>query len=112
MTDSYAGAVPADIILACGIFGNISEEDIRRTVEQLPSLSAPGATVIWTRGQRRDATIARTNARTICEWFVAAGFEELAFVEPENETFRVGAHRLIAEPRPFERSVRMFEFFR
>jgi hypothetical protein len=108
LTDSYAGAVPAGIILACGIFGNISEGDIQRTVEQLPSLAAPGAIVLWTRGQRRDATI----ARTICGWFEAAGFEEVAFVEPENETFRVGAHRLVAEPRPFEGGVRMFEFFR
>jgi hypothetical protein len=108
LTDSYAGAVPANIILACGIFGNITEENIRRTVEFLPSLCAPGATVIWTRGQRRYGKI----ARTICGWFVDAGFNELAFVEPPDETFRVGAHRLIADPRPFESGVRMFEFFR
>jgi hypothetical protein len=108
LTNSYAGAVPAEIILACGIFGNITVEDIQRTVEQLPSLCASGATVIWTRGQRRDATI----ARTICDWFEAAGFEEMAFVAPEKETFRVGAHRLLAETRPFEPGVRMFEFFR
>jgi hypothetical protein len=108
LTDSYAGAAPAEIILACGIFGNITEEDIQRTVERLPSLCSPGAIVLWTRGQRRDATI----ARTICGWFESAGFEEMAFVEPENETFRVGAHRLVAEPGRFEGGVRMFEFFR
>jgi hypothetical protein len=108
LTDMYNGAIPAHIILACGIFGNISEQDIRRTVRFLPSLCAPGATVIWTRGQRRYGKI----ARTICEWFVAAGFDELAFIEPPDETFRVGAHRLTQQPRPFEPGVRMFEFFR
>ena len=107
LTDSYAGAVPADIILACGIFGNISEEDIRRTLDQLPSLAAPGAFVIWTRGQLRDDI-----AELIRGWLRDRGFEELAFVAPANETFRVGMNRLAIEPRAFEPGVRMFEFFR
>ena len=51
-TSAYAGAVPADIVLACGIFGNISVEDIHHTVETLPQLCAAGATVIWTRHRR------------------------------------------------------------
>ena len=29
LSDNYAGAVPADIVLACGVFGNISDDDIR-----------------------------------------------------------------------------------
>ena len=41
MTSSYAEAVPADIVLACGIFGNITDDDIENTVEHLPSLCAP-----------------------------------------------------------------------
>src|SRR5437868_12138399 len=28
LTDNYAGAVPADIVLACGIFRNISADDV------------------------------------------------------------------------------------
>src|SRR5579862_2700125 len=45
-TRSFAGAVPAGIVLACGIFGNITDEDIHHTVAHLPSLCAPNATVI------------------------------------------------------------------
>ena len=51
-TTSYAGAVPAELVLACGVFGNISDDDIVRTIETIRSLCAPGATVIWTRHRR------------------------------------------------------------
>jgi hypothetical protein len=43
LTDSYAGYVPADVLLVCGLFGNISDEDIRRTVSLLPQLCAVSA---------------------------------------------------------------------
>jgi hypothetical protein len=35
-----AAALPADVLLLCGIFGNVSDDDIGRTVRALPS--APG----------------------------------------------------------------------
>lgn len=49
VTDAYAGAVPADLILLCGVLGNISAADIANTIRRLPLLCAPAATVIWTR---------------------------------------------------------------
>lgn len=104
-TSAYAGAVPADLLLACGIFGNISDEDVRRSVEHLPTLCSPGATVIWTRGRfEPDLTPA------IRGWFAAAGFEELAFVTVAGSTAAAGAHRLVAPPRPFAPGVRLFTF--
>lgn len=45
-TAAYAGAAPADLVLVCGVFGNIADADIRATVRALPSLCAEGATVI------------------------------------------------------------------
>ena len=38
---SFADALPADVLLLCGIFGNVSDRDIKRTVEAVPSL-VPG----------------------------------------------------------------------
>ena len=108
LTDSYATHVPADIILACGIFGNITMEDIERTVNHLPSLAAPGATVIWTRGRFRDGDV----TPQIRSWFAQAGFDEVDFDAPEDWKFAVGTNRLAAAPRPFARGVRMFTFFR
>jgi hypothetical protein len=106
VSDSYAGAVPADIILACGVFGNISDDDVRRTIAFMPRLAAAGAVVIWTRGRSPDRDI----PQTIREWFVALGFQELAFVAPEDSTFSVGVHRLVSEPRPFKAGTRLFSF--
>ncbi len=106
ITDIYADAVPADIILACGIFGNISLDDVRHTIARLPCLCGPGATVVWTRARRRGNDV----TPQIRAWFEQSGFEEIAFDAPEADTFSVGAHRLVAPPREFERGLRLFQF--
>jgi hypothetical protein len=90
VTASYADAIPADVLLLCGIFGNVSDEDIRRTVGAAPALCAPGGTVIWTRHRRPpDLTL------EVREWFAAAGFAEVAFEAPETGStlIGVGVHR-------------------
>ena len=44
-TSAFADELPVDLLLLCGIFGNISEADIRATVSavpaMLPSAAAP-----------------------------------------------------------------------
>jgi len=52
LVTSFADALPACVLLLCGIFGNVSDRDIQRTVEAAPTLCRPGATVIWTRHRR------------------------------------------------------------
>jgi hypothetical protein len=76
---SFADALPVDVLLLCGIFGNVSVADIERTVSAAPALCAPGATVIWTRHRREPDLTPQIRA-----WFTAAGFEELAFGSPES----------------------------
>ncbi len=104
-TDAYTGAVPADLIVACGVFGNISDDDVRRTVSLFPMLAAPRATVVWTRHRR---TPDKTNA--IREWFAEHGFAEVEFDAPDDDMFAVGVHRLVASPMPFEGRRRLFTF--
>src|SRR6476659_7369793 len=58
-TRGYAGSVPADLVLLCGIFGNVSDVDVHRTIRALPQLCAPGALVVWTR-HRRDPDLTPT----------------------------------------------------
>jgi hypothetical protein len=95
MTDSYAGAVPAHVVLACGIFGNVSDDSIAKTVAALPVLCEAGAVVI----------------PSIRRWFDEAGFEELAFDAPEDVfPIAVGVHCLVAEPRPLGNTQRLFTF--
>jgi hypothetical protein len=104
-TNAYAGAVPADIVLVCGVFGNITDDDVQCTIKSLPALCAPGATVIWTRG-----TFAPDLTPLVREWFTANGFSELAFVAIPETTAAVGAHRLAAAPQPFVPDVSLFTF--
>ena len=98
-TGSYQGAVPADLVLWCGVFGNLSDEDVRRTIATTRSLAAPGATVVWTRGRFR-STDGDEPADRIRGWFADEGFEELDLDAPDDATYRVGVHRLVAEPLP------------
>lgn len=108
LTDSYAGAAPAEIVLACGIFGNISLDDIRTTAHSLPMLCSPGATVIWTR-YRRPGSDATPEIRG---YFADAGFEEEEFSARDDETYSVGSHRLVAAARPLIAGQRLFTFIR
>ena len=104
-TSSYAGAVPAALVLANGVFGNISDEHIVRTIGILPSLCAPGATVTWTRHRRPpDLTV------DVRRWFLDAGFAEVAFEGSDEFVFGVGVNRLERAPDPFVPGVKMFDF--
>jgi hypothetical protein len=104
-TDAYVGAVPADIVLACGVFGNITQQDIEQTIATLPSLCGPGATVIWTRHRRPPDLIP-----TVRGWFEAAGFRELAIDMPEGTYMGIGAHSLVRGPAPFQAGQHLFSF--
>ncbi|WP_433346046.1 SAM-dependent methyltransferase [Micromonospora sp. CA-111912] len=104
---SYAGAVPADLVLLAGVFGNVNDHDVRRTVAALPQLCAAGATVIWTRTRRApDLTPALRG------WLRDAGFVERAFHAPKGVLFSVGVHRFASTPRLLDASGEMFTFVR
>lgn len=104
-TRAFAGAVPADLVLVCGVFGNIGDADVQGTIAHLPELCARNATVVWTRGRfEPDLTPA------IRDWFREAGFEELSFVTILETTASVGAHQLVRAPRPYRDDVDLFTF--
>jgi hypothetical protein len=102
---SYRDATPADLVLMVGVFGNISDDDVRRTVAALPHLCRPAATVIWTRS-RRDPDL----TGSIRSWFADAGFAERAFDAPADVLFSVGVHRLTRTPRTPPPTGRLFRF--
>jgi hypothetical protein len=102
---SYAGAVPADLVLVCGVFGNISADDISATVRALPSFCRPGAYVVWTRHRRPPDLTPAIRAD-----FTAAGFTEIAFSAPEGTVMTVGQHRFDGQTAPFDPARRLFDF--
>ncbi len=82
---TFADRLPVDVLMLCGVFGNVTDDDVKHTVRAARSMLAPGGAVIWTRGSRvqDDATLqADDPALWVRGLFWAAGFEEVAFVQP------------------------------
>jgi SAM-dependent methyltransferase len=104
-TRAYGGAVPANVVLLCGIFGNITDEDLRNTTRHASELCSPEATLIWTRGRfEPDLT------PTIRAWFEEAGFRELSFVTIPDSTKAVGCAQLTRAPARFRTNEQLFTF--
>jgi hypothetical protein len=107
--DSYLDIAPADVVLCCGVFGNVAIDDVRRTVVQLRSLIVGGGFAIWTRGRSAGATDPSLVVRNI---FATNGFEEISFIAPDDAGYRVGVHRRPdgAPAAPPLRAGRLFQF--
>ncbi|MEU7584853.1 SAM-dependent methyltransferase [Micromonospora sp. NPDC049230] len=100
---AYGTAAPADLVVLAGVLGNLSESDVRATIDALPRLCASEATVIWTR-TRRDPDL----TPAVRGWFAAAGFAEEAFHAPSDVLFSVGVHRFHGQPQQAPSSGRIF----
>ncbi len=96
-TMQYADVVPADLVLLCGIFGNISDADILGTIAAMPQFCVPGGSVIWTRSRR-----APDFTPTIRTAFADAGFSETSFVAPDDVEWSVGVERFDGETQPLK----------
>lgn len=104
-TSRYASRAPFGIVLACGIFGNITAEDTRRTIHGLAPLTSVRGSVIWTRHRRQPD---RTPA--IRQWFDEAGFDEASFVTVRGSLASVGRATLRAAAPAAELPARLFDF--
>jgi hypothetical protein len=103
----YAGAIPADLVLLCGVLGNVAPADVWLIIDTLPTLCAAGATVIWTKSRRPPDLTPAIRRR-----FAQAGFAERAFDAPAGVRFTVGTHVLAGAPRPAGLEGRLFTFIR
>ena len=100
-TDAYAGAVPADLVLLVGIFGNISSDFA-------PQLCAPGANLLWSRGRDEGDLNAEVRAR-----FAAAGFTELAYETHDHGSLpALGVVRYAGPPVDLVPGQPLFRFIR
>jgi len=94
LVSSFADGLLADVLLLSGIFGQVSEADIKRTVDAAAPLCADAGTVIWTRHRRPPDVTVRIRG-----WFAANGFDEVAFDSLDTEFLTgVGVHRLSRSP--------------
>jgi hypothetical protein len=104
---AYAGAVPADLVLVCGVLGRVDGRELPHLVARLPQLTATGGTLIWTRHRRPPDQTPRVR-----RLLRRAGFEEIAFQAPDDERFSVGVHRHMAAPPRLDPGDRLFTRFR
>lgn len=108
LTDTVADAVPADVVLMIGIFGNISDVDLEATIRAAPQLCAAGATLLWSRG--RDRTDRNDLVRG---WFQEAGFVELHYDHRDSGSRpALGMMRFDGSTQALERGQRLFTFNR
>jgi hypothetical protein len=107
-TDAYAGAVPADVFVMVGVFGNITDADIERTVDAIPMLCADGALVLWSRGLVNHPDNDAIRAR-----LAATGCTEIDYAQlPSDDggATSVGAVRFTGTPQPLPAGQHLFTF--
>jgi hypothetical protein len=112
--DSFAGVPPADVLMACGVFGNVTDDDLETTIRTLPQLLAADAAVIWTRGRPRTDPTRHDGdpADLVRAVFARHNFAEEAFIRPDDADYRVGVHRFAGEPQQRTPGTTMFRFVR
>jgi hypothetical protein len=87
---SFNDVLRVDVLLLCGIFGNIEHGRVKRVIDVVPHLLAKGGYGIWTRGASDPDR--RPEVRS---WFRAAGLDEISF-DGAPETFAVGVNQLVS----------------
>jgi len=104
LTSQYADFGPADVVIACGLFGNMTDADVDAMIGYCGQLCAEHGTVVWTRARWAPDLVPQ-----ICAWFEERGFER-TWLSPPGYTQCVGAHRRIAPPDPLDPAAVMFTF--
>lgn len=106
-SQTWRDETPVDLLMLCGIFGNIGDDDIQATICAVPALLNAGGCVIWTRGAFQDRDL-RPQVRA---WFERAALAEVTF-DGEPAGYGVGVNRrtpdAVATPVPD----RLFTFIR
>lgn len=87
---AWMDVVPVDVLMLCGVLGNVSDADARRILTGAALMLQRGGTMIWTRGNHGSGD------EDPSEWLrgllLDAGWEERSFVRPVDASYRVGVH--------------------
>lgn len=102
---AYSDVVPVDLAVVCGVLGALSDADVARVVAAMPTLVAPGGTVVWTRN-----SVAPDLTPSIRGWFAEAGFRERSFDTEDGYRYSVGVHVLDGPAGEYDPSLHLFDF--
>ncbi|HLO84354.1 MAG TPA: class I SAM-dependent methyltransferase family protein [Nostocaceae cyanobacterium] len=106
-SSSYLGAVPADIVIVCGIFGNLADEkELDRLLGNISFLGKQGAFVLWTRGHSNGIP----HSENVRKYLQKFGFAEVEFQLTATGDMGVGIHRYLGENLPAPKEEKLFVF--
>lgn len=100
----YLPSVPADLVLLCGILGNLTLPGVARLVEHCTQLCGTGGSVVWTRHREVPDPVP-----WICDRFDENGFEQ-AYLSDATVDHGVGRHRFLKDPQPLPPDTSLFTF--
>lgn len=114
LSESYQGLPRAQVVILSGVFAHLSPADRLRFVRFLPQISAPGATFIWTIGNRVDPTRIRRVRAAVAAGGVETSRLESIPVRPgaRRVVHEVGVGRVSRATDPLQSGVRVFTFRR
>jgi hypothetical protein len=104
LTDHYARSAPADLVLICGLFVHIVDEDVLRVVRHAPALTKRGGRAIWTRDHGEPDLVPQ-----IYDWFDEEGFEKV-WATGAEVLHAVHEHRSLRDPVPLPAGAKLFTF--
>ncbi len=94
---SYEGAIPAALVLLCGVIGNVSVGQLPSLCQGLTSLCLPGGSLIWTLGLGTEET---APVELVTEHLQAAGFTMAAYHTTPRGRFGVGVAQFSGPTTP------------
>lgn len=106
---SYQDLPKAELVMVCGVFGNVRANHVERLIFSLKGFCSPGARVVWTRSLNEfdDGEAAAQRIRCC---FKDTGFREAAFKRTPEGTFAVGSLIYEGEQERLPSTGQMFEF--
>lgn len=94
----------SNIVLACGLFGHLNQEDSYGLVDFLKTQIKANGTVIWTKNIENDSI---SNLR---KYFIDNNFEEISYFGPEGSPWAVVCNKYIGEEFDLSKEYKIFNF--
>ena len=105
---TYAGFAPADIVLACGVWGHVPADQRASLVNGLAALCNPGGASIWTRG----VADGRNRLHEIESLFARPLWECIRTTATGDKQWAVSTHRYCGPRVELPQAGRIFNFQR
>ncbi len=106
MASSYTGVLPANVIILCGVLGNVERDEISRLIRNLRTLCASSAFVIWTRHTRGGPH----QVERIQKEFASNQFSSVKLLTTPQEHFNIGLNCYAGPTNGLHQDKRLFSF--